>query len=113
MDSQVADRVRACQATQKSKVAATATAPTPQGDVYDFVDESAKAIGTSTTRTEWSARDNETLIRRFSQEKKYPGRIYLESIFMETDELRRIFQENGKKRCIDKVKNIFKMLKRR
>ena len=59
-------------------------------------------------RMEWQKEDTALLVARFSREPKYPGVCKLMSIFRETKDLKRVWSENGRARCIEKVKNFLK-----
>ena len=59
-------------------------------------------------RMEWQKEDTALLVARFSREPKYPGVRKLISIFQETEDLKRVWSENGRARCTEKVKNLFK-----
>ena len=113
MEKKVADRVRTLQ-VKAVPVQYTETRGTTQAtqkreeDPFAFVDEESSNREPDTLCLPWDPRDTKTISDRFLREGKYPGIRRAVGIFHETKELTRIYNENGKERCIDKVKNVFK-----
>ena len=113
MEKKVADRVRTLQ-VKAVPVQHTETRGTTQAtqkreeDPFAFVDEESSNREPDTLCLPWDPRDTKTISDRFLREGKYPGIRRAVGIFHETKELTRIYNENGKERCIDKVKNVFK-----
>ena len=104
MDKKVADRVRSLQA--KAVPVQPETNPKPsewerEGDPFAFVDEESSNREPNTARLAWDARDSKIVTDRFLKECKYPGIWKTVAIFHETANLTRIFNENGKARCIE------------
>ena len=74
----------------------------------DEVPSIALCQETGKVRVEWQKEDATFLVARFSRGPKYPGVCKLMSIFKETKDLKHVWSENGRARCIEKVKNLFK-----
>ena len=114
MEKKVADRVRTLQAkaVPVQPTETTETTKKCEEDLFAFVDEESSNREPNTLRLAWDARDTKIVSDRFLQELRYPGLRTTVAIFHETPDLTRIYNENGKDRCIDKVKNVYKTKKR-
>ena len=89
---------------EELNVGKTPADPFPNDEAPSF----ALAQESGKIRVEWPKEDTILLVARFSKEAKYPGVRKLMPIFQKTEALQLVWSENGRARCIEKVKNFFK-----
>ena len=95
MDRKVADWVRTCPIRAVSSETATQQAKTPTEDDSPATKKKKRA-----PKYPFEFVDEEPLPKESSTSQ-------LVTTLHETNELKRIFKENGKRRCLDKMKNLF------
>ena len=59
-------------------------------------------------RISWAEEDTDIIERGFRKLNKCPNVRHIESVFHSSAKLRKIWVDNGRQRCINKVKNMFK-----
>ena len=112
MDRKVADRVRHCQSTLPSSL--PDATQEKQEHIQEWQENSSSVVTLDTlssSRREWSSRDNEILQTRFLDLAKCPTKGELHSIPAESEELQDVVQRNSFERVYQKVKNLLKKKK--
>ena len=68
----------------------------------------SRSPNTPRIRISWAEEDTEIIERGFRKMIKCPNVSHIETVFHSSAELRKIWVDNGRQRCINKVKNMFK-----
>ena len=68
----------------------------------------SRSPNTPRIRISWAEEDTEIIERGFRKMNKCPNVSHIETVFHSSAELRKIWVDNGRQRCINKVKNMFK-----
>ena len=121
MDVKVADRVRHCQTISAADISEPPV-DVPQMAVPDkqqLIREWSEAASTytiastlSSTKRAWEPEDSRRIEDFFCKMEKCPTKSELEKAFKDEKTLNEIMEREGMKRCIEKVKNLFKKWKK-
>ena len=115
MEIKVADRVRRCQAVEPRVAPEELPSEQKESRVTDWLEFEAEIVSPSeaSSRQEWDTDDTKVIEFHFLSLSKCPKKHEILAIFDGNDTLREVLNRNGKKRCLDKVKNLFKRLSKK
>lgn len=115
MVRRVFDRIRYLQHKDKSKQPLSVH-DLPQFEAEemakDWIDSAESSSSKSTGRMNWSEEETEIILKHFSKFKKPPTKKEITEAFDNIDELKPLLNTRGLSRCLDKVKNTLKKLKK-